>query len=47
MATSALTDLERRRDRFDPASARLKLKRLHELKRARLARAEELGITYS
>ena len=42
MATSALTDLERRRDRFDPASARLKLKRLRELKRTRLARADQV-----
>ncbi len=42
MATSALTDLERRRDRFDPASARLKLKRLRELARTRLARADQV-----
>jgi len=42
MATSALTDLERRRDRFDPASARMKLARLRELKRARLPRAEQV-----
>jgi hypothetical protein len=42
MATSALTDLERRKDRFDPASARLKLKRLRELARTRLARADQV-----
>src|SRR5512139_95766 len=42
MATSALTDLERRKDRFDPASARLKLARLRELARARLGRADQV-----
>jgi len=42
MATSALTDLERRRDRFDPASALLKLKRLRELARTRFARADQV-----
>jgi hypothetical protein len=42
MATSALTDLERRRDRFDPVSARSKLKRLRELARTRLARADQV-----
>jgi hypothetical protein len=40
--TSALTDLERRRDRFDPASAPWKLKRLRELARSRLARADQV-----
>jgi len=42
MAMSAITDLERRRDRFDPASARVKLKRLRELQRTRLARAGQV-----
>ena len=42
MATSALTDLERRKDRFDPGSGRIKLKRLRELQRTRLARAEQV-----
>ena len=42
MATSALTDLERRRDRFDPASARLKLNQLRELAHTRLARADQV-----
>jgi hypothetical protein len=42
MATSALTDLERRKDRFDPASARLKLARLRELASARLGRADQV-----
>ena len=42
MATSAITDLERRRDRFGPASARVKLSRLRELARTRLARADQV-----
>ena len=42
MGTSALTELERRRDRFDPASARVKLARLRELKRVRLAHAAQV-----
>ena len=42
MATSALRELERRRDRFDPASARIKLQRLRELARTRLARADQV-----
>jgi hypothetical protein len=39
---SALRDLERRKDRFDPASARIKLQRLRELARARYARADQV-----
>ena len=42
MATSALRDLERRKDRFDSASTRIKLRCLRELSRARLARAEQV-----
>ncbi|MGE5160075.1 MAG: hypothetical protein ACM3O5_01080 [Betaproteobacteria bacterium] len=42
MTTSALTDLERLRDRFDPASAPLKLARLRALDRARLARSDQV-----
>ena len=42
MATSALTDLERRKDRFDPASTRIKLARLAQLARRRLARADQV-----
>ncbi|HET9024869.1 MAG TPA: hypothetical protein VFN64_09875 [Burkholderiaceae bacterium] len=39
---SALHELERRKDRFDTASARLKLKHLRALTRTRLARAEQV-----
>jgi hypothetical protein len=42
MATSALRDLERRKDRFDPASTRIKLRRLRELARTRFARADQV-----
>ncbi len=42
MATSALTDLERRKDRFDPASTRIKLARLAQLAHRRLARADQV-----
>ncbi len=42
MATSALRELERRKDRFDAASARIKAQRLHELARTRLARPDQV-----
>src|SRR5512145_600980 len=42
MATSALTTLERLRDRFDKASTRRKLRCLRALARARLVRADQV-----
>jgi hypothetical protein len=42
MATSSLRELERRKDRFDAESARIKLQRLRELARTRLPRADQV-----
>jgi hypothetical protein len=42
MATSALRQLERRKDRFDAASVRIKLQCLRQLARARLASADQV-----
>lgn len=42
MATSALRELERRKDRFDPASARIKLRRLRELSLTRFGRTDQV-----
>ena len=42
MATSALNDLERLRDRFDPESSLRKLKCLRRLARTRLAQANQV-----
>jgi hypothetical protein len=42
MAVSALTDLERRRERFGPAAPAVKLKRLRHLARTRLRTAEQV-----
>jgi hypothetical protein len=42
MPISALTDLERHRDRFDPGSTAVKLRLLKTLGRTRLARAEDV-----